>query len=250
MALLSFAAVTRLHPVGRVPRAVLDDVSFEVHPGEVVAIWGTRRSGKTTLLRLAAGVERPDAGSVRLDDRDLAEFSTAERTRRLRQVGYASKEWRAATGKPVVDHVALPLLAEGRPLPSALAKAHEAIEQVGAGGCAEAFAHELPHADLTRIALAQALVREPRLLLVDEPGVTAEAGEREALLRLLRSLVAEREQLAVLLTSRDVAGFGGAQRVLSLGTDGRLRNYEREAQVVPFPGRCQQDPQPEQEPAT
>lgn len=167
---LALDGVTQQHRVGRHRETVLNDVSLELWPGEIVAILGPRRSGKTTLLRVAAGIEAPAAGSVRLDGEALGALRGSARTRRLRAVGYAPKEWRVARGKPVLDHVALPLLADGRPLLTALAQAHEALERVGAPHCAGAHVEELAPADGPRVALAQALVREPRVLLVDEPG--------------------------------------------------------------------------------
>jgi ABC-type sulfate/molybdate transport systems ATPase subunit len=202
-------------------------------PASFVAVLGQRRAGKTTLLRIAAGIEAPDAGVVRLDGEALDTLSSSARTRRLRAVGFAPKSWRVARGKPVLDHVALPLLAEGRPLVTAHAKAHEALERVGAAHCAGAFTDEMGPADETRAALAQALVRQPRVLLVDEPGVTATPEEREELLRLLRELAGERPQLALLLTARDTAGIAGARRILTLD-DGVLRG----APTRPAPRSC------------
>jgi predicted ABC-type transport system involved in lysophospholipase L1 biosynthesis ATPase subunit len=237
MPVLALDRVACSHCVGREQTPVLEDVTFEVWPGELVAILGQRRAGKTTLLRIAAGLEAPDAGVVRLDGEPLDALSACDRTRRLRAVGYAPKVWRVARGKPVLDHVALPLLADGRPLVTAHAKAHEMLERVGAPHCAGALAGELAPADETRAALAQALVREPRLLLVDEPGVMAVPDEREELLVLLRELADERPRLALVLTSRDVAGVAGARRILTLD-DGVLRGAGEppSADVVPFPG--------------
>jgi ABC-type lipoprotein export system ATPase subunit len=234
---LALDRVTQRHRVGRERIAVLDGISFAVWPGEIVAILGQRRSGKTTLLRIAAGIEAPAAGAVRLDGESLSALPASARTRRLRTVGFAPKAWRVARGKPVLDHVALPLLAEGRPLVTALAKAHEALERVGASHCAGAAAEELAPGDETRVALAQALVREPRLLLVDEPGVMAAPDERDELLRLLRGIAAEDPRLALVVTARDVAGVAGAGRVLTLD-DGVLRGAVEppSADVVPFPG--------------
>ena len=237
MPVLAFEQVAQRGRVGRTPTTVLDAVTFEVWPGEVVAILGQRRAGKTTLLRIAAGIETPDAGVVRLDGEALDQLPASTRTRRLRAVGFAPKTWRVARGKPVLDHVALPLLAEGRPLVTAHAKAHEALERVGAAHCVGALAHELAPADETRAALAQAIVREPRLLLVDELGVLAAPEERAELLELLRELAGERPRLAVVLTSRDVAGIAGARRIATLD-DGVLRGASGppSADVLPFPG--------------
>lgn len=233
---LAFAQVARCHRVGRAPTRVLDDVTFEVWPGESVAILGQRRAGKTTLLRIAAGIEAPDAGVVRLDGEALGELTATARTRRLRTVGLAPKEWRVARGKPVLDHVALPLLAEGRPLVTAHAKAHELLEQVDAGHCAGALAEELAPIDETRAALAQALAREPRLLLVDEPGAMVAPEERDDLLALLRDIAAERPRLALVITARDVAGVAIARRILTLD-HGVLRGASAppSADVLSFP---------------
>lgn len=234
---LAFDRVARSHLVGRRRTRVLAGVTFEAWPGELVAILGQRRAGKTTLLRVAAGVETPDAGGVRLDGVALETLGSSARTRRLRTVGFAPKTWRVARGKPVLDHVALPLLADGRPLVTAQAKAYEALEVVGAPHCAGALADELAPADETRAALAQALVREPRVLLVDEPGVMATPEEREELLGLLRELAADRPRLALVVTARDTAGIAGAQRILTLD-DGVLRGASAppSADVLPFPG--------------
>ena len=237
MPVLALDRVTRRHRVGRELIPVLDAVSFEVWPGEIVAILGPHRVGKTTLLRVIAGIEAPDAGSVRLDGEQIGALPASARTRRLRAVGFAPKAWRVARGKPVLDHVALPLLAEGRPLVTALAKAHEALERAGVAHCAGATADDLAPGDETRVALAQALVREPRLLLVDEPGVMAAPDERDEVLRLLRAIAAEDPRRALVMTARDVAGVAGAGRVLTLD-GGVLRGASEppSADVVPFPG--------------
>lgn len=242
---LSLDRVTRTRLDGRTPVAVLDAIDLQVWPGERVAILGGRRQGKTTLLRVAAGVEPPDTGVVRLDGADLGALSRVERTRRLRAVGYAPKSWQVARGKPALDHVALPLLAEGRPLVTALAMAHEALEAVGAAHCAGAATDDLTGDEGARVTLAQALVHRPRVLLVDEPGVLADAGERDQLLALLRAIAGERPELALVVTSRDVAGVAGATRVLRL-SDGALRGATRprDADVLPFPGGRSADPEP------
>jgi putative ABC transport system ATP-binding protein len=240
-ALLSLTDVTCTRRVGGRTAIVLDAVSLAVWRGEHVGILGGRLQGKTALLRIAAGVELPASGQVRLDDADLQSLSHGERTRRLRSVALVAKEWRVARGKPALDHVGLPLLAEGRPVVTALAKAHEALERVGAAHCAGSHTDELSPGDMTRVALAQALVRKPEILLVDELGALADPDDREELVRLLRSIAGEQPELTLVVASRDVAGVTGATRVLTLG-DGVLRGASRpaEADVLVFPSRPQQ----------
>lgn len=236
MTLLSVESVSRRHRVGRETITVLRDASLDVQPAEVVAIRGGRRAGKTTLLRIAAGIEPPDTGRTRLEGEDINALAPSERTRRMRQIGYVPQTWRVAPGKPAIDHVALPLLAQGRPLHTAMAKAHETLQRVGASDCATAATHELSVADRVRVMLAQALVSNPRVLLVDEPGAKAEAADREQLMHLLRSIAADREGLALVLTSQDIAGLSGADRVLSIHR-GRLRALEEPAEIIPLPAR-------------
>jgi ABC-type ATPase involved in cell division len=230
--LLSFEAVVKRHRDGRRLAAVLDGVSFELAPGEFVGLRGPRRSGKTTLLRIAAGIDRPDAGSVRCLGTDLATMPARERARWLRAVGFAPQAWRAARGKPVIDHVALPLLVDGCSLRAAMIRAHEAIERVGAAEHADAAPHELPPDAMTRVSLARASVRRPRLLVVDDPGPPA-AGERAPISDLLHELAGD--GMGVLVAGRDVASLHGAHRIMSIG-NGSLRVHEPPAAtVVPFP---------------
>lgn len=243
VAVLALDRVTTHHTLGRRPIAVLDAVSMRVWPRDIVAIWGPRRSGKTTLLRVAAGVESPGSGLIALDGQDLQRLSSHARTARLRQVAYVPKEWRVARGKPALDHVALPLLAAGSTLRDATRRAWEVLERVGARACARVPAQHLSPSQSARVALAQALARPPRLLLVDEPGALTSADERDRLLRLLHALVADADAMALVIASQDSSAFHGASRVMSLA-DGRLRSFDRPASVVPLPTRTTSEPAP------
>ena len=113
--LLSFQNVSKRYPDGGREILVLDRVSLQIDEGAFVGVYGTRRSGKSTLLRLAAGVELADSGVVRFDDRDMAAIGAAGRARLLRgEVALMSSEdWRANPGETVVDHVATSLGARG-----------------------------------------------------------------------------------------------------------------------------------------
>lgn len=235
MPLLAFEDVSK-HVVDGGGRsiAVLDRVSFEVEAGESVGIWGPRRAGKSTLLRIAAGIERPDTGVVRFEGRDVSTLSKRRLARILRsRIGLASSSWQQGRNVLAVEHVALPLLSGGASMHRAAVTARATLERVGATSCADTPIAALSPGERTRVAIAQALVREPVLLLVDEPALTPSPGERDEIYALLRSLSVERG-LTLVVASEDVAAIRGARQAMTLD-DGALRSSRRPGQVVPFP---------------
>jgi predicted ABC-type transport system involved in lysophospholipase L1 biosynthesis ATPase subunit len=235
--LLAFEEVTkRAADVGGRPLPILDAVSFEVDHGETVGLWGMRRSGKSTLLRIAAGVEPPDAGTVRFEGRDLTRLSRGEVARLLRSsIGLASSDVGATRNEIVVDHVALPALSLGTTLREAQIAARETLERVGAAGRADARMGMLSPGERTRVAIARALVRDPLLLLVDEPGSTPSPADRDEIYALLRTLGRD-PALTLIVASEDVAAIRTAQRAMTLG-DGELRSSERNGRLLRFPGQ-------------
>lgn len=218
MTLLALERVRKSYWRGRHEIVVLDDVSLAVEPGELVAVFGQRASGKTTLLRIAAGIESPDAGDVRFAGRDLG-------SRRLRldgihpDIGWVGRQGPFTSGMRTLDHVALPLL---RTLSCAEAErqAARAVRRVGAGDLAGARWHELSDAERALVAIAHAIVRQPRLLLVDDPTSGLGIEERETVLALLRS-IAEEHRMAVFASVPEVPDALRSHRVMSL-SDGEL----------------------------
>lgn len=235
MTLLSFSQVTKRYPRGREQLAVLDGVSMEVDAEDHVGLWGPRRAGKSTLLRIAAGLEQPDAGSVCWDGRVIGQMSPGERARLLRGggIGLASTDWRPQPNHRALEHVALPLLSDRTSLRGAKIQARRALDRVDAGYCADLWTHRLSLGELMRVALARALVRGPRLLLVDEPAVLPSPIESEEFYALLRNL-GRGGGLAVIVASEDLGAIQSAPRVLTIG-EGRLLSMESAAVVVPFP---------------
>ena len=108
-------------------------VSFEVHRGEHIGILGSRRTGKSTLLRLAAGIEAPDEGRIDFEGHDLARMSALVRERLLRdRIGLlASEDWHPARGERVVDLVALPLVSDGATMHEARRRARQKLSLGG-----------------------------------------------------------------------------------------------------------------------
>jgi len=236
MTLLALERVSKSHWRGRHEIVVLDDVSLEVDPGEMVAIFGQRAAGKSTLLRIAAGIEAPDAGTVRFDGHELG----GGRLRRLGgihpRIGWVGRQAPFASGMRMLDHVALPLL-RGASAEEAERRATRALKRVGAGELASARWHELSDAERTLVTIAHAIVRDPGLLLADDPTSGLGVEERETVLGLLRAL-AEEQRMAVLATVPEVPDALRSHRVMSLG-DGELIQAARHApgEVIAFPQR-------------
>lgn len=232
MSLLELEHVAKRYREGPRERIVLADVSLHTRAGELVIVWGARRSGLTTLLRIAAGIESPDAGTVRFEGRDLAEH--AERT--LGEgIGYVHKSLRAVEGQDVLEQVCAPLLARGTDVAQARQRAREALARSGAERCAAMRVGELGAGERLRVALARTLALSPALVIVDEPVGAVELSERDEILERLRALAGA--GVAVLASTGEPSELAGAHRALTL-SEGQLRgeSVPELAPVVPL--RC------------
>jgi ABC-type ATPase involved in cell division len=215
---------------------VLDDVSLTIEPGELIGIWGDRRSGKSTLLRIMAGLQAPDSGSVRFGGCDLLTSSASARSALQRREGIALvRERRPERNRRTVDHIALSLLCERATLREARDAAYDALERVGIKGCARLGLRHLSPGELFRVGLAEAVVRLPRLLLIDEPAILRSPSEAQELAALLREIGRD-SSMALVIASEDTTALHGVKRMLTIGR-GKLREAAEPGVVLPFPQR-------------
>lgn len=229
MMLLELEAVSKRYRRAGRDVVALSDVSLELHPGELVAVWGLRGSGRSTLLRIAAGVEAPDDGAVRFGERDLSGGIP-------RGLAYCRRSFHGAERQPVLEDLMASQLAHGHRLSGARERAWTALERVDARRCAELRPHDLDSAEAVRVSIARALLQEPALLLIDEPTTNVDLRKRDGILQLLRSLA--QEGIAILLSVGSGTGLFGADRVLAL-SEGRLHGHASPelAEVVTLPLR-------------
>ena len=179
--------------------------------GELVAVWGARRSGRSTLLRVAAGIERPEDGTVSFEGRDLARWRNSVLGSRI---GYCQMSFASGGRGLVVEHIAAGLLAQRASPTDAMRRAQEMLVRVGAERCGQLECHELDGAEVAHVAIASALVTSPALLVIDEPTNGVDLLERDPLLTLLRSIA--NEGTAVLMSAGDAQGLSGVDRALSI----------------------------------
>lgn len=235
MSLLAFRQVSKRFPDGRSEIAVLDRVSFEVEVGETVGLLASRRSGKTTLLKIAAGLIPPDEGSVLWDDREVVEMSNDEaaRARRHGGIAFVRGEWRTSRSTSVLQYISIPLYGGPSNMHEAEDRVLRTLELLEASHLGHRRTSELGLSERLLIELARAIVREPRLLLVDEPAVFRNPEHARDFYRLLRSLP-EKVGCALLIASEEVSALRGCKPMMSL-SGGQLSSTASRRKVIDFP---------------
>ncbi len=218
-ALLTVQALCKRYPGA--PAPVLDALDLTLHAGEYVAIMGESGAGKSTLLNLIAGLDQPDSGHICLDGTDVSTLNDDDRTRlRRARMGFIFQAFHVLPYLTVLQNVALPLDLLSTEKPRREARARAWLEHCGIGPLAGRYPRELSGGELQRIAIARALVHQPRLVLADEPTGNLDARTAAQILQLLRDQLQSTGAGAILIT-HSMTAAGTADRILRL-TAGRL----------------------------
>ncbi len=203
-------------------RVLFAGANLDVAAGECVAITGESGIGKSTLLNIVAGLDRPDHGSVQLDGVTLSQLSDDERTIFRRQaMGFVFQAFHLLPYLTVLENVALPLKLLAWRDRDAAVRAQESLEAVGLGDRCASMPAELSGGEQQRVAVARAVVHRPKLILADEPtgNLDQETGAR--VLEFL-SAAARRDGAAVLLVTHSRQAASIAHRILVLTRGGLL----------------------------
>ncbi len=200
--------------------AALRDVDLNIYHGELVAIVGPSGSGKSTMLNVMGTLDRPSAGKVVVDGFDVAELSDRELSAlRARQIGFVFQHFHLVSGVSALDNVADGLLYTGAGLRERRERAEVALRRVGLGHRLSHRPHELSGGEKQRTAIARAVVREPALLLADEPTGALDSESGEGVMRLLLDLN-ETGTTIVVITHEQVVASHLSRQVSML--DGRV----------------------------
>jgi putative ABC transport system ATP-binding protein len=200
--------------------AVFDGIDLELAQGEYLAIMGESGVGKSTLLNLLAGLDRPDSGRILLDGVDLATLDDdAVTLLRRRAVGFVFQAFHVLPYLSVEQNVALPLDLLGVREPQRGQRTIDMLTAVGIAPLARRYARELSGGEVQRIAIARALVHRPRLLLADEPTGNLDSRTAAQTLALLRAQIKANAGAGILITHSRAAA-ATADRILVLDAGG------------------------------
>lgn len=186
-------------PFSHEPLVVLSDIEFSLQTGDTVAIVGQSGSGKSTLLSLLAGLDRPNAGSIELKSRDIAQMTESQLIDfRAQNIGIIFQQFHLMPHFSAVENVALPLELTRQPNPRQ--SAEEALRQVGLSERMHHLPHQLSGGECQRVAIARALVVKPALLLADEPTGNLDQENGNQVADLLFDLVQANGSTLILVT--------------------------------------------------
>ena len=215
-ACLRFENLTTSYTEGDAERVVLHEAHAEFRRGEITAILGKSGSGKSTLLNLISGIDAPDSGQIWVDGQDLTALPERERTlfRRAR-IGFVFQFFNLIPTLTVLENVQLPAELGGCTPEQAAAKARALLAEVSLEGREGTFPDRLSGGEQQRVAVARALVQDPRLLLADEPTGNLDDATGQQVMALLDRVTRQAGRSLVLVThSPQVAAM--ADRVFTI----------------------------------
>jgi putative ABC transport system ATP-binding protein len=213
--------VCKTYPSGDEQVEALRGVSFRIPAGSCAFIVGPSGSGKSTLLYILGTLDQPTSGTIHIDGQDVSALSEVEQNRfRRDRVGFVFQSFNLIGNLSAVDNVLLPYLAHGRP-PELRRKAIDMLSRMGLANRLRHRPHQLSGGQQQRVAIARALIKDPGLILADEPTGELDSRAGDEIFAILREHQAERRSTLVVVTHAR-RFINASDQVLEL-EDGYLR---------------------------
>lgn len=215
---ISVKGLRKIYRVGDSQVNAVDDVSFEIHQGEFVAVLGPSGSGKSTLMSLIGLLERPNEGAISLNGRDVSRLDEDERAAvRNRDIGFVFQLPSLLARNNALENVQMPLAYSGRAVADRTERARRALQRVALSHRLDHRPHQLSGGEQQRVAIARAIVNEPSVLLADEPTGALDSKTGDAILNLFADLNSEGRTIIVVTHSAEVARRARRRITLSDG---------------------------------
>ncbi len=191
----------------------LKNVTFEVEQGEYVAIMGESGSGKTTLLNILAALDKPTAGNVLLDGKDLSKIKESHMAAfRRDNLGFVFQEFNLLDNFTIEDNIYLPLVLAGKSYPEMKKRLEPIAKQLGITELLKKYPYEISGGQKQRVAVARALITNPKLILADEPTGALDSKATDELLGLFNEI--NKTGQTILMVTHSVKAASRANRVL------------------------------------
>ncbi len=201
MSLIECRQLRREYIKGETKITPLADLDLDVEAGEFLALMGPSGSGKTTLLNMIAGIDRPTAGSLRIDGRELADMSNSQLASwRSHYIGYIFQLYNLVPTLTAYENVELPLLLHGLSRRERHRKTSLALELVGIADRHDHYPRQLSGGQEQRVAIARAIVTDPKIIVADEPTGDLDASSAKSVMALLTRLNEELGKTLVMVT--------------------------------------------------
>ena len=224
--LLSVVDLKKDYNVGETVVHALRGVTTEVEKGEFTAIAGPSGSGKSTLLNLIGCLDRPTSGKVFIKDVDVSSYSKKELANiRRENIGFVFQTFNLIPILTAFENVAFPLSLLRESADDTEKKVKQILADVGLGGMEHRYPRELSGGQQQRVAIARALVKEPGIILADEPTANLDSGTGAEILDLMRELN-ESKEATFIFSTHDPMVIERATRVINL-RDGQISSDER-----------------------
>lgn len=227
MAILHLERIRKIYKKGDNEVVALAGVDLDIDKGEYLAVVGPSGSGKTTLLNILGCLDVPTSGRVVYDGRELRALGEKDLSEyRKEHVSFIFQSYNLIPVLTVLENVELPLVIERKKNGAETrAKARELIGAVGLSGMEDRFPRELSGGQEQRVAIARALVKDPIVVLADEPTANLDSRTAEEIVELMRKINAER-RTTFIFSTHDRLVMEHARRVVTL-RDGSVTNDER-----------------------
>jgi putative ABC transport system ATP-binding protein len=214
--------ITKSYKLGSERVEAVKDVSLSLYAGEFVAVVGPSGSGKTTLAHILGGLTKPDSGELRIGEDAFSSYSDKALSRyRNKKVGFVFQSFNLLPYYDVLENISLPLvLAKASPKQRA-EKAKKYLALMGLEHKQHARATELSGGERQRIAIARALINEPRIIIADEPTGSLDSKRAQEIVAILKAL-AHKKGVSVVMVTHDMTFATQADRVIHI-LDGSIR---------------------------